>query len=94
LGDGQSVKFWKDRWADDRVLKEDFPRLFIISQSTDIMVSNLVDWEHSWSGRCNSWNLGWRRSRFEWEKPFKEQLLNLISSVQWKRKDNDRMVWG
>jgi len=31
LGDGRSVKFWDDKWADGHVSKEKFSRLFIIS---------------------------------------------------------------
>jgi len=37
-----------------------------------------MDWGHSWSGRCTSWNLSWRRERFEWEKHLEAQLLSLI----------------
>ena len=50
------------------MLKEEFPMLFSILQNKDSEVYDLVDWGHSWSGRCTSWNLSWRRERFEWEK--------------------------
>jgi len=31
LGECRRVKFWDDRWADGHVLKEKFPRLYMIS---------------------------------------------------------------
>lgn len=54
LGDGKSVKFWKGSWADGKVLKEAFPRLFSISQCKENDVCDLVDWGQSWSGKCTS----------------------------------------
>jgi len=54
LKDGRNVKFWKDRWVDCKVLKEEFSRLFTISQYKDNEVFDVVDWGQSWSGRCSS----------------------------------------
>jgi len=93
LGDGRNVKFWKDRWVDCKVLKEEFPRLFTISQCKDSEVFDVVDWGQSWSGRCSSWNLSWRSERFEWEKHLEGQLLGLISSVQWNKEGKNRLKW-
>ena len=53
----------------------------------------MVDWGQSWSERCSSWNLCWRRERFEWEKLLEGQLLGLISSVQWNREGQNRLKW-
>jgi len=93
LGDERSVKFWDDRWADDQVLKEKFPRLFIISQCKDSMMGDIIDWEVITSGGSRIWNLGWRRERFEWKKHLEEQLLILISKVHWIEEGQDRLVW-
>ena len=92
LGDGRSVKFWDDRWAEDQVLKEKIPRLFIISQCKDSMKGDIIDWEVITSGGTRIWNLGWRRERFEWKKHLEEQLLNLISKVHWIEEGQDRLV--
>jgi len=46
------------------VLKEKFPRLFLISMCKDSLVSNLVDPVQITSGGCQSWNLGWRMEMF------------------------------
>jgi len=93
LGDGRNVKFWEDRWVDCKVLKEEFPRLFTISQCKDSEVFDVVDWGQSWSRKCSSWNLSWRRERFEWEKHLEGQLLGLISSVQWNKEGQNRLKW-
>jgi len=68
LRDGRNAKFWEDRWVVCKVLKEEFPRLFTVSQCKDSEVFDVVDWGQSWSERCTSWKLSWRREWFEWEK--------------------------
>jgi len=68
VGDGQSVKFWDDRWVEGQVLKETFPRLFIISEFKDSLVGDLADLGHIRSDGSYSWNLVWHRKGFEWEK--------------------------
>jgi len=42
VGDGRSVKFWGDRWVEGQVLKETFPRLFLISQCKDSLGTSLT----------------------------------------------------
>jgi len=93
LADGRSVKFWEDRWVDGQVLKEKFPRLFTISQCKDSTMRELVVPGQIRSGGCQSWNLGWRRERFEWEKHLEAQLMETISSVKWIMEGNDRLKW-
>ena len=93
LGDGRSVKFWKDRWVEDIVLKEKFPRLFLISTCKDSLVSDLVDPGKITSAGCQSWNPGWRRERFVWEKCIEEHLLDKISKIQWNSEGKDRLTW-
>jgi len=43
LRDRRNVKFWEDRWIECKVLKEEFHRLFTISQCKDSEVFNVVD---------------------------------------------------
>jgi len=93
LDDGRCVKFWKDRRVGGQVLKETFPRLYIISQCKDSLVGDLVDLGHIRSGGCYSWNLGWRRERFEWEKHLEVQMLAMISKFQWAIEGQDRLLW-
>ena len=65
VGDGRSVKFWDDRWVEGQVLKETFARLVIFSQCKDRLVGDLADLGHISSDESYSWNLDWRRERFE-----------------------------
>ena len=75
------------------MLKEKFPRLFLISSCKDSLVSDLVDPGQIMSGACHSWNLGWRRERFAWEKCIEEQLLDKISKIHWNLEGKDRLIW-
>jgi len=91
--DGYCVKVWEDRWVDGHVLKEKFPRLYMISQCTDSVVGDLVQMGHITSEGCSNWSLTWRRKRFVWEKHEEEQLLALISKVRWSKDKQDKLVW-
>jgi len=91
--DGSRVKFWKDRWADGNVLQELFPRLYSIYQCKDSAVGELADRGQIRSGECHSWNLGWRKERFQWEKLLEDLLLATISKVKWNMDGVDRLLW-
>ena len=69
------------------------PRLLTISQCKDSMVGDIIDRVKIRSEGCQIWKLGWCRERFEWEKQLEEQLLNMISKVQWNMEGQDRPVW-
>ena len=43
FGDEKCVKFWEDRWVDGLALKENFPRLYSISQNKDSLVGDLAE---------------------------------------------------
>jgi len=92
VGDGRCIKFWDDMWVDEQALKDKFPRLHSISQNKDSLV-DIVEWDDSRTSRCITWNLSWRRERFEWEKRLEEQMLALISNVKWDVRREDRLVW-
>jgi len=46
------------------------------------LVGGVADWGKIRSGECHSWNLGWRREQFEWEKLLEDPLLATISKVK------------
>ena len=93
LGDEWCVKFWKDRWVKGQILKETFPRLYLISQCKDSLVGDLAALGKIRSGGCYRWNLVWRGERFEWEKHLEVQLLDMISKVQLNTEGQDRLLW-
>ena len=41
VGNGQRVRFWKDKWCGDEPLYESFPSLFVISRAKDAWVSDV-----------------------------------------------------
>ena len=52
VGNGQRVRFWKDRWCGDSPFCVAFPTLFAISTSKDVWVKNVwsfIEGEGSWS---------------------------------------------
>ena len=84
IGNGDSVLFWDDCWADNGALKHVYPRLFSLSSCKDAKVTELGKWINgSWE-----WQITWKRSLFEWEKPlvciFFQGLQGL--SLTWKRR--------
>jgi len=91
--DGRCVKFWSDWWMDNKVLKDKFPRLYSISLNKESLVGDVAEWDGRRTSRCTTWNLSWRRERFEWEKHLEEQMLTLISNVKWDVRREDRLVW-
>jgi len=64
LGDEKCIKFWEDKWVEEIVLKEEYPRLFNISTCKESLVSDLMDQGLRTSSDRHSWKLGWRRERF------------------------------
>ena len=64
IENGNSVRFWHDRWCDVGILKRAFPRLYSLSLQKNFRVSHLGEWrEGSWV-----WNLLWRRHLYDWER--------------------------
>jgi len=74
-------------------LKDKFPRLYSISFNKESLVGDVAEWDGGRSSCCTTWNLSWRRERFEWEKHLEEQMLTLISNVKWDVRRFDRLVW-
>ncbi|XP_028079847.1 uncharacterized protein LOC114281552 [Camellia sinensis] len=71
----QRMRFWHDKWCGDIYLKEEFPRLFGLSNEKE---SSLKDLAVNTTASQN-WLLNFRRLLFEWEN---EELLRLIKSLQ------------
>jgi hypothetical protein len=64
VGNGRTIRFWKDVWVVGQSLEERFPHLFGISTQQEAMLSEVGWWENGvWS-----WGLLWRRNFFVWEE--------------------------
>ena len=50
VGNGNSVRFWHDRWSEVGMLKRAFPRLYTISLQKNLLISQMGEWqEGSWA---------------------------------------------
>lgn len=75
VGNGVSIRFWHDKWCDERPLKVSFPRLFNLSLQKNSFVYQMGIWvDGSWS-----WNLRWRKSLYDWESAEANRLLGILA---------------
>ncbi|KAL4565722.1 hypothetical protein LXL04_029825 [Taraxacum kok-saghyz] len=52
IGDGESTKFWEDKWSDQGILKNLFPRLYALEAEKGSLVKNRIPVEvENWSRR-------------------------------------------
>lgn len=64
VGDGSSIKFWKDVWNGDSSLEKDFSAIFNLSRLRDGNVSDHLD-----RFSClHMWNLHLCRNLNDWEE--------------------------
>jgi hypothetical protein len=89
LGNGGSIRFWKDVWAANQSLESLFPRLFGISVQQEALVCDMGSWENGvWS-----WELLWRRDFFVWEEALVHELLTIIELKNLSTNE-DRWEWS
>ena len=89
IGNGNSVRFWHDKWCDVGVLKRAFPRLYTISLQKDLSVSQMGEWQDNfWA-----WDLAWRRNLYDWECEEVQRLRNVIQQITPDRAAEDSVFW-
>ncbi|RVX19375.1 putative ribonuclease H protein [Vitis vinifera] len=89
LGNGQRVKFWKDKWCGDGPLCECFPSLFSMSMSKNAWVSEV--WNPVGDGI--GWTPLFARAFNDWEIDLVERLLQKIQAFRVQREEEDRVIW-
>ena len=75
FGDGSRIHFWGDEWIEGVVLRDDFPRIFVLSVNKlgkvkDFGFRNNNVWH---------WEISLRRKLFGWEL---QQWSNLLSTLK------------
>ncbi|XP_028056846.1 uncharacterized protein LOC114260849 [Camellia sinensis] len=64
VGNGGRIQFWYDKWMNNLCLKEEFPRLYSLSEEKCSSVQQI----YQMRGHSNEWNLMFRRSLLAWEE--------------------------
>ncbi|GAU40143.1 hypothetical protein TSUD_163120 [Trifolium subterraneum] len=89
LGNGNSTRFWLDRWIGSLPLSDQFPRLFSLSLNQQGMVREFRDVR----GGEDGWVMRWRRRLFVWEEELLQRLQDLLPvDVPWSEAE-DRWSW-
>ena len=88
MGNGQRVRFWKDKWCGDGPLCESFSSLFSISMSKNAWVSKV--WNPVGDG--DGWIPLFARAFNDWEIDLVERLLQKIHAFRVQRDEKDRVI--
>jgi hypothetical protein len=77
IGNGNSTRFWCDRWVGNSPLCERFPRLYSLSSFKDGMVNDF------WVVREGrpKWEWVWRRRMFAWEEELLTSLIEFLPTM-------------
>nr|CAN82017.1 hypothetical protein VITISV_003416 [Vitis vinifera] len=89
VGNGQRVRFWKDKWCGDGPLCESFSSLFSMSMSKNAWVSEV--WNPVGDG--DGWTPLFARAFNDWEIDLVEHLLQKIHAFRVQREEEDRVIW-
>ncbi|XP_058223037.1 uncharacterized protein LOC131332760 [Rhododendron vialii] len=84
----QDISFWNQVWLGDTTLKEEFPRLYLISTQKEKVIRDLKD--ASDGGR---WNLFFQRSLRDWEAQQFDDLLMHLQPVILDQSRCDMVCW-
>nr|XP_025616746.1 uncharacterized protein LOC112709059 [Arachis hypogaea] len=87
VGDGRTTRFWEDKWIQVGKLKDNFPRLFLISNKKGSVIGDCGFWD----GIEWVWRFQWRRELRQWETDVLDQLLLVLQSVRLIADVQDRM---
>ncbi|GJT89609.1 reverse transcriptase domain, reverse transcriptase zinc-binding domain protein [Tanacetum coccineum] len=89
LGDGSDIRFWVDRWVDNRRLCDRFPKLYHLDRRKESSVMDKGSWVNG--GWCWVWN--WTRNiRGRVCKEF-EDLMGVLQNVVVSNNCRDKWRW-
>ncbi|GKG00713.1 hypothetical protein Tco_0302403, partial [Tanacetum coccineum] len=92
LGDGRDIRFWVDRWVDNRRLCDRFPRLYHLDRRKEGLAWDKGVWvNNEW---CWEWEWEWVRSiRGRVSREF-EELLDVIQNIVVQSNCRDKWRWA
>ncbi|GAU30444.1 hypothetical protein TSUD_392570 [Trifolium subterraneum] len=89
LGDGKSIRFWKEKWVGEVPLMELYPNLFAIECFKNAAVADrFPDNDHN-----QAWNWFWRVELSESEMQEVEELQILLTDFIMKGDTGDKWRW-
>ncbi|XP_009335445.1 uncharacterized protein LOC103928158 [Pyrus x bretschneideri] len=89
VGNGERVRFWEDGWLEGGPLKEQYPRLFLLSRMHNQNISSFVDL----SINSLSWNFDFRRNLNQVETEEAARLLQKVENVRLSQSRADDRRW-
>ncbi|KAM1005917.1 hypothetical protein ACFX2A_002729 [Malus domestica] len=89
VGNGERVRFWEDGWLEGGPLKEQFPRLFLLSMMHNQNISSFADL----STNSLSWNFDFSRNLNEVEIEEVARLLQKVEEVRLSQSRTDNRRW-
>lgn len=66
----------------DGTLADKFPRLYVVSNFKEKVISDFGVWIRNGSLEGFIWQIPWRRELFEWEKGLEKQLVEIVLSTK------------
>ncbi|RVW15066.1 putative ribonuclease H protein [Vitis vinifera] len=90
VGDGEKVKFWKDKWCETIPLSEAFPSLFALASNKEAWVNEVWTTEGEWGG---SWNPCFNRPFNDWELEEMERLFCCLEGKKVRGDEEDKVKW-
>nr|KYP49896.1 Putative ribonuclease H protein At1g65750 family [Cajanus cajan] len=85
----ETLLFWRESWCTSTPFCDRYSRLFTITTTKDISVSNMFVHREGGFG----WNWSWRRSLFQWELSQLSLLLLDLSMIQLHDNIDDTWCW-
>lgn len=85
---GQGISFWNQVWLGDTTLKEEFPRLYLISTQKEMVISGVKD-----ARGDGGWNILFQRRLRHWEVLQFDELLLRLQSVTLDQSKRDVLRW-
>ena len=90
IGRGDRAIFWSDIRCNSASLKEDFPRIFVLSSNKNGFMKDFGSWQKEvWR-----WDIPMRRPLFDWETKVWESFRSVLDKIKIRRWTSDKIAWS
>uniref|UniRef100_A0A2N9JBN0 Reverse transcriptase zinc-binding domain-containing protein n=1 Tax=Fagus sylvatica TaxID=28930 RepID=A0A2N9JBN0_FAGSY len=91
VGQGNQVRFWKDKWCGDTALKDRFPLLFTCCSDREVTMDTVLN--RAAPRGLGEWNVNFIRSFNDWEVGMVVEFFQLLSSFAIPHLVPDGLKW-